>query len=156
MNGDPPPPKWAFDWTVWKSVAYRALTPEHRGSSFTLFRFPTSFPLFCLWRRRCESHSVTSWPFTDSLWMAVYIIWSFYFFFLSFFFFGHPRGIWIFPDQGISNLSWNWDLRYSCSNAGSLTHCSGPGVSPAPPTETSGIINLLRHRGNSLKLFKVA
>ena len=38
--------------------------------------------------------------------------------------------MWKFLGQG-SNLSHSCDLRHSCGNAGSLTHCTGPGIKPA-------------------------
>jgi len=50
-----------------------------------------------------------------------------------FLFFSHTHGIQKFPGRG-SNLSQNCDLcRHSSSNAGSFTHCTRPGIKPAPP-----------------------
>ena len=40
-------------------------------------------------------------------------------------------GIWKFPDQG-RNLSCTCDLCHSYGNAGSITHCVGLGIKPAP------------------------
>ena len=57
--------------------------------------------------------------------------------FLSLFFSpfsGHTRK---FPDQG-SSLSRSCNLYHSCSNAGSLTHCSGLGIELAPPERQAG------------------
>ena len=50
---------------------------------------------------------------------------------IFFFFFGHLHGICTLPGQGL-NSSWRCDLRHSCSNAGSLTHCARPGMEPGP------------------------
>ena len=62
------------------------------------------------------------------------------------FFFGLPCSIWKFPGQG-SNLSWGCHSR---SNARSLTQArDGTGTS----TETSWVLNPLRHSRNSLTSF---
>lgn len=53
----------------------------------------------------------------------------FYNTFFCLFLFWPPHSIWKFPDQG-SNPSWRYNLQYSCSNAGALTHCAGPGIEP--------------------------
>ena len=52
----------------------------------------------------------------------------------AFFFFGCISGKWKFQGQG-SNQSCNCNLRSSCSNAGSLTHCARPGIEPKPPQQ---------------------
>ena len=47
----------------------------------------------------------------------------------SFFFFGPPFGIW--PGTGIRSRSKpSHKLSHSYSNAGSVTHCAGPGIEP--------------------------
>ena len=54
--------------------------------------------------------------------------------FLSFFN-DHTCGIWKLPGQGL-NLSQSCNLRHirhSCSNAGSLSYCTGLGIEPALP-----------------------
>ena len=53
---------------------------------------------------------------------------------MSFFFpfFGCTHEMWKFPGQG-SNPSWRYNLCHNCINPGSSTHCTGPGIKPAPP-----------------------
>ena len=52
-------------------------------------------------------------------------------------------------------LSCSWDLCHSCSKATSLSHCTGPGMEPAPPQwpellqRQGQILNVLHHSGNS-------
>ena len=50
---------------------------------------------------------------------------------LLFFFFSLTLSIWRFPGQGLN-------LSHSCSNVGSLTHCTGPGIEPAPLERQAG------------------
>ena len=70
------------------------------------------------------------------------------------FFFFCTHGIWKFLGQG-SNLRHSCNLCYSCSNAGSLTHCTRQRIKPAPHQwpETfqrqCWILNLLDHSENS-------
>ena len=45
--------------------------------------------------------------------------------------YGHIHSVWKFLGQG-SNSSHSCDLHYSCGNPGSLTHCTGLGIEPAP------------------------
>ena len=49
-----------------------------------------------------------------------------------FFFLGCTQGVWKFLGQGLL-LSLSCSLHHSCSNTGSLTHCTGPGIELAPP-----------------------
>ena len=60
-------------------------------------------------------------------------------------FFGCTRSILKFLGQG-SNESHSCDLRYSCSNAGSLTRCSGLGIEPM---WLQTMLNLMCHSRNS-------
>ena len=39
-----------------------------------------------------------------------------------------------------ANLSWSHDLRHSCGNAGSLTHCARPRIKPTPPQRQAGLL----------------
>lgn len=55
---------------------------------------------------------------------------------LFFFFFGHTHPIWKLPGQGL-NQSLCFDLRHSCDNALSLTHCPTAGTPPL--SFTSGL-----------------
>ena len=67
--------------------------------------------------------------------------------------------IWKFLDQGL-NPSSICDLCHSCSNAGSWTHCAGPGIKPAAPEWPSGcrqLLNPLRHnRSSNICLWKAS
>ena len=58
-------------------------------------------------------------------------------------------GIWKFLDQGL-NSRWSCDLGQIYSNAGSLSHCAGPGIELVPPQDTSQIINPLSQSKNFL------
>ena len=69
-------------------------------------------------------------------------------FFFFFFFFGHTCDMWKFPGQGLNPRS-SCDLCHSCGNAGSLTHCAGPGIIPTPLQRQCWILNLL-HCGSSV------
>ena len=64
-----------------------------------------------------------------SFWLPchIYKFWSFFFFF--FFFLAAPQRVEL-PGQG-SDLSHSYELCWSCGNAGSLTHCAGPGIEPS-------------------------
>ena len=56
-----------------------------------------------------------------------------------------------FPVQG-SDLSHSCNLSHCCGNAGSLTHCSGPGIKLASQAPTT-LPTLLCHSRNSKNLF---
>ena len=43
------------------------------------------------------------------------------------------------------------DLHHSCSNAGSLIHCTRPVIKPEALQRQCGLLNLLCHRSNSRK-----
>ena len=73
--------------------------------------------------------------------------------FFFFPFFGHTHSIWKSLDQG-SNPNQNFDLHHSCSNTGSLAHCTE--LWTGASTETSRFINLLHHSENSHKMCKVS
>ena len=51
------------------------------------------------------------------------------------------------------NPSQSCNLHHSCSNTGSLTHCTGPGMELGTSTETNQIINPLYHSRNSKRHF---
>ena len=51
--------------------------------------------------------------------------------FFFFFFFYYPHGILKFLGPGL-NLSCSCDICHSCSNSGSLTHCTSPRIEIAP------------------------
>ena len=67
-----------------------------------------------------------------------------FFFFLS----GRTCSIWKFPGQG-SNLSHRCNLYHSCSDDGSLTHCTELGIEPNNRSCCSWTLNPLCHSGNS-------
>ena len=62
--------------------------------------------------------------------------------------------IWKFPGQGW-NLSHSCDLCHNSGNTGSLTHCAGLRIEPAPQQQLEllqrqhWILNPLCHSGNS-------
>ena len=56
---------------------------------------------------------------------------------IFFFSFSTAHMTWKFPGQGL-NLSWSCHLHHSCSNPGSLTHCTRLGIKPAPPQRQVG------------------
>ena len=62
--------------------------------------------------------------------------------------FGHICSTWRFPGQG-SNPSHSCKLHHSCSNAGSLTHCTRAEIEAMPPKRQWQIPNQLCHSGNS-------
>ena len=71
---------------------------------------------------------------------ALYYVNGQSFFFFSFF--GHTYSARQFPGQG-SNPSCTCDLSHSCSSAGSLVRCTGPGIEPVPPQGQAG--SLVHH-----------
>ena len=60
--------------------------------------------------------------------------------FCFFFLFWPPPQHMKFLGQG-RNLSWSCDLCHSCSNVGSLNHCTRLGIKPAPPQREAGSLN---------------
>ena len=72
---------------------------------------------------------------------------------IFFSFFSHTCSTWKFPGQEL-NPSCSCDLRHSCSNTRSLTHCAGLGIIKPAPTETIWIINSLYHSENSNMYFQ--
>ena len=72
--------------------------------------------------------------FANTLQLLNIIIGGGYLFFGSFWFFLFclHHGIWKILGQEL-NLSCSFNLHHSCSNAISLTHCSGLGMKPMPP-----------------------
>ena len=62
-----------------------------------------------------------------NLWHLSVSVFGFFFFF----FFSHPYGIWKFLGQR-SNPTHSCDLHHRCSNAGSLTPCTGLGIEVVP------------------------
>ena len=66
------------------------------------------------------------------------------------FFFGCPEACGV-PGPG-SDPSHNCDLSRSCGNAGSLTHCAGPGIEPHPSAPKTPPI-LLCHSRNAKAQF---
>ena len=87
-------------------------------------------------------------------WMCVvYVcVCVFLFFYFFCFFQGRTCSIWKFPSQGL-NLSCSWGLRYSHSNARSLTHWVRSGIKPAASQRQHQVLNLLSHNGNSYSCF---
>ena len=58
--------------------------------------------------------------------------------------------LWRYPIYASLWIYWwspshSCNLCHSCSNAGSLTHCTGPGIKPRTPQRQHGILNLLHH-----------
>ena len=79
--------------------------------------------------------SSSIWPFYLNCFNTYLVIPQIWWF--SLFFFCHTHFIWKFPGQGLK-LSRLCDLCHSCSIAGSLTHCSRPGIEPATPQRQGG------------------
>ena len=69
-----------------------------------------------------SAHVASSRPGTDFILFILLLL---------FFFYGCTYGIWMSLGQGL-NLSCSCDLSHSYNNAGSLTHCAGPGIEPVP------------------------
>ena len=96
-----------------------------------------------LTKRNFYTHSPQ--PTASELLNLVIIIHKF-FIFLSFF--GCTHSISKFPGQG-SNSSCSCNLRHSCGNGRSFTHCARPEIKPAPPQRQCRIINPLYHSRSS-------
>ena len=64
----------------------------------------------------------------------------------------YTSGRWKFLGQG-PNPSCSCNLRHSSGNAGALTHCTGPGIKPAPLHRQHQILNPPCHSRNSSKPF---